>query len=83
MPKLNLDGLKKRFLEHGNKVIQERIETVVSLQYCPDHGVFASVEDAEQVAVSSDKVEHHYRYRYCCDSLRDQILQALRDAGLK
>lgn len=83
VPRFSLDGMVKRLMEDVNERFQAKIEEVVSLQYCPEHGAFALIEFVDQVAVSREHVQHEYRLQCCCDALQDQVTRALQEAGLK
>lgn len=83
MAKINLDGAMKKIMEEANRQIQTKIEDVVTLQYCPEHGTFASIENSEQVKLSSENTEHHFRIQSCCEQLHAQVRQALKEAGLQ
>lgn len=83
MPRFNLDGMVKRLMDDVNERFRANIEEVVSLHYCPEHGSFALIEFVDQVTVSRERVQHEYRLHCCCDALRDQVTQALQEAGLR
>lgn len=81
--RINLDGVVKQLMDGVNEQFRANMDEVVSRQYCPEHGAFASVEFVDQVAVSRERVQHEYRLETCCEALQAQVTRALQEAGLK
>lgn len=81
--RINLDGVVKQLMDGVNERFRAHMDEVVSRQYCPEHGAFASIEFVDQVAVSRERVQHEYRLETCCEALQAQVTRALQEAGLK
>lgn len=73
----------KAALEKANQKLEERIESIVTEQYCTEHDTYASVEKYKIEPQAAEKTQHQIQYRYCCDELQEKVKNALAEAGVR
>lgn len=78
--RLDLQALEKNIQQQAQQLVQDRVDDIVSGQYCPKHGEFAKITIKDEHVVADGRLA--FSYSCCCAELRAAVDKALQDIGM-
>ncbi|GAA4015970.1 hypothetical protein GCM10022631_30330 [Deinococcus rubellus] len=74
---MDIDKIMRQVKQHAEAEVTERICSRVELEYCVEHGQFASIQAVR--GGFEEGTQMQFEYNVCCENLRAQVERAVRE----